>query len=78
MERCATQVILLWVRALGFGNASHSQKVGGMRVRPSGMSSLLRADFKMLKNTSIKGVNKEIWQFEWDTISGEHLGISVA
>ena len=28
------QVILVWVRALGVGNASHPQRLGGMRVRP--------------------------------------------
>jgi len=28
------QVILVWVRAPGVGNASHPQRLGGMRVRP--------------------------------------------
>jgi hypothetical protein len=28
------QVILVWVRAPGFGNASHPRRLGFMRVRP--------------------------------------------
>ncbi len=28
------QVILVWVRAPGVGNASHPRRLGGMRVRP--------------------------------------------
>ena len=28
------QVILVWVRAPGVGNASHPLRLGGMRVRP--------------------------------------------
>jgi len=28
------QVILVWARAPGVGNASHPRRLGGMRVRP--------------------------------------------
>ena len=28
----------------------------------------------MLKNTSIGGVSKEIFQFEWGVVAGQHLG----
>jgi hypothetical protein len=51
------QVILMWVRALGVGNASHPQRPGIMRVRPSAMPSSWRANSRMLKITSIKGVS---------------------
>jgi hypothetical protein len=47
------QVILLWVRAPGVGNASHSQGLGVMRVKPSAMRSSWREDSRMLENTSI-------------------------
>ena len=33
------QVFLVWVRALSVENASHPQKLEGMRVRPSPMST---------------------------------------
>ena len=49
-------VILVWVRALGVGNASHPWRLGGTRVRPWAIRSLWHVDFIMLKNTSIGGV----------------------
>ena len=51
------QVVLLWVRAAGVGNASHPQRLCGTRVRPSTMSSLWCVTSRMLKNTSIGGVS---------------------
>jgi hypothetical protein len=47
------QVILVWVRAPGVGNASHPRRLGVMRVRPSAMCSSWRKDSRMLRNTSI-------------------------
>jgi hypothetical protein len=43
------QMILVWVRAPGVGNASHPQGLRDMRVR-------IREDSEMLKNTSFGGV----------------------
>ena len=51
------QVILMRVRAPGIGNASHPQRLGITRVWASTMYSLWRANFRMLKNTSI-GVHR--------------------
>ena len=51
------QVILVWVRTLGVGNASHPPRLGFMRVRPWAMHSSWHEDFKMLKNTSFGGVS---------------------
>ena len=42
------------------------------------MSSLWRVNFRMLKNTSIRGVSKEIRQYEWGAIPGQRPGIEVA
>jgi hypothetical protein len=50
-------VIIVWVRALDVGNASHPRGLGVMRVRSWAMRSSWREDFIMLKNTSIGGVN---------------------
>ena len=54
------QVILVWLRALGRGNASHPQELGAIRVRPRALDSSWRLNFKMLKNTSIGGVSKKL------------------
>jgi hypothetical protein len=35
------------------------------------MHSLKYAELRMLKNTSIKGVRYEIWQFECDIVQGQ-------
>ena len=51
------QVILMWVRAPGVGNASHPRDLGVIRVRPSDMRSSWREDYKMFKNTSFGGVS---------------------
>lgn len=50
-------VILVWLRALDIGNTSHPHKLGIMEVRPCVMNSLLRLDFRMLKNTSTRGLS---------------------
>ena len=51
------QMILMWLRAPGIGNASHPQRLEGMRVRSSAMHSSWRVDSTMLKNTLIGGVS---------------------
>ena len=50
------QMILVWVRALGIENASHSQRLGVTRVRSRAMNSLWHPNFIMLKDFSIGGV----------------------
>jgi hypothetical protein len=60
-ETCGTvgeraQIILvMWGR--GVGNASHPQRLGVIRVSPWAMRTLWHEDFRMLKNTSIRGVS---------------------
>ena len=49
--------ILVWVRALGIGNAYHPWRLRFMRLKPWASNSLWRPDSKMLKNTSIGGVS---------------------
>ena len=51
------QVILVWVKATEVGNAFHQQRLGVMRVRPSGMNNVLCPNFRKLKNTLIGGVS---------------------
>jgi hypothetical protein len=51
------QVILVWVRAPGVGNASHPRRLGVMREKPWAMRSSWREDSRMLKNTSFGGVS---------------------
>jgi hypothetical protein len=51
------QMLLVWVRAPGVGNASHPWGLRVMRVRPWVMRSSWREDSKMLKNTSFGGVS---------------------
>jgi hypothetical protein len=51
------QVMLVWVRAPGVGNASHPRTLGVIKVRPWPMSSLWRSNFRILKNSPIRGVN---------------------
>jgi hypothetical protein len=51
------QLILVWVRAPGVGNASHPRRLGIMRKKPRTMRSSWREDFRMLKNTSFGGVS---------------------
>ena len=59
------QVILVWVRAPGVGNASHPQRLRVTRVRPRALHGSWRCDSRMPKNTSIGGVGKKLWSFEW-------------
>ena len=59
------QVILIWVMAPGVGSASYPRRLGVTRVRAWVIHSLWCADSRMLKNTSIRVVSTEIWQFEW-------------
>ena len=54
------QVILVWVRAPGHGNASHPQKLGVTRVRLRALNGSWRPDSKMLKNTSIRSMSKKL------------------
>ena len=51
------QVILVWVRALGVGNASHPRILRGTRIKPLAMCSLWHVDSRMLKITSIGGAS---------------------
>ena len=69
-ETCGTigeraQVILVWVRALGVGNASHPWRLGVTRARPRALDGSWHCDSIMPKNTSIRGVGKKLWGFEW-------------
>ena len=59
------QVILVSVRAPGVENASHSRRLGVMRVRPRALDGSWHCDSRMPKNTSIGGVGKKLWGFEW-------------
>ena len=54
------QVILVWVRAPGRGNASHPYELGVTRVRPRALDGSWRSDSRMLKNTSIGDVSKKL------------------
>ena len=49
------KVILVWVRTLDVGNASHPRRLGVMKIRPLALRSLWCGDSKVLKNTSIGG-----------------------
>jgi hypothetical protein len=51
------QVILVWVKAPGVGNATHLRGLGIMKVRPSATRSSWREDSRMLKNTLFGGVS---------------------
>ena len=59
------QLILVWVRALGVGNASHPWRLGVTRVRPRAVFGLWHPESTMLKNISIRVVSKKLWGFEW-------------
>ena len=61
------QVILVWVRAPGRWEHLHPRRLGVMRVRPRALHGSWCCDSKMPKNTSIRGVGKKLWSFEWDT-----------
>ena len=52
------QLILVWVRAPGCGNASHPQELGVTRIRPRALDGSWRSNSRMLKNTLIGGVSK--------------------
>ena len=54
------QVILVWVRAPGRGNASHPQELGVIRVRPRALDGSWCPDSRMPKNISIGGVSKKL------------------
>ena len=51
------QVILVWVKAPGVGNASHPQRLRNTKVRPSFMSRKWCVNATMFKNTLIKGMS---------------------
>ena len=53
------QVILVWMRAPGGGNASHPQELGVMRIRPRALDGSWHPDSRVLKNTSIRVVSKK-------------------
>ena len=72
------QVILVWVRAPGIGNASQPQGLGVMRVRLCVVHSSWREDSKMLKNTSFGGMSEEICEFEWGVVPGQRPETAVA
>ena len=59
------QVILVWMRASGVGNASHPQRLGVIRIKPRVLDGSWHCDSRMLKNTSIGGVGKKLWGIEW-------------
>ena len=59
------QVILMWVRAPDVGNASHPWRLRVTRVWPWVMCSSWREDYRMLKNTSIRGL-----AMRYDNLSG--------
>ena len=61
------QVILVWMRAGGVGNASHPRRLGVIRVRPRALDCSWRYDSRMPKNTSIRGVGKKLLDFKWGT-----------
>ena len=54
------QVILVWMRAPGRGNASHPQRLGVTRVKPRALDGSWHPDIRMLKNTSIGVVSKKL------------------
>ena len=54
------QVILVWVRASGRGNAPHPQELRVTRVRPRALDGSWHSDSRMLKNTLIGGVSKKL------------------
>ena len=62
------QVILVWVRARGVGNAFHLWRLGVTRIRPRALDGSWHCDSRMPKNTSIKGVGKKLWGLEWDCL----------
>lgn len=67
------QVILVWMRVPGVGNIYHPRKLGGMRVRPSSMSSLWHAIIECTRTPQSK-----VWQFEWGVIPEQHPRTSMA
>ena len=54
------QVILVWIKALGHGDASHPHELGVTRDRPRALDGLWHSGSRMLKNTSIGGVRKKL------------------
>ena len=58
-------MILVWMRALGIGNATDPRRLGVMRVRPRALDGSWHCDSRMPKNISIGGVGKKLWGFEW-------------
>jgi hypothetical protein len=51
------QMILVWVRVPGIGNASHPRGLEVKREMPWAMGSSWRENSKMLNNTSFGGVS---------------------
>ena len=64
------KVILMWVRALGHGNASYPQGLGFTTVRSKALDGSWCCNSRMPKNTSIGGVGKKLWGFEWGAAQG--------
>ena len=54
------QKILVWVKALGHGNASHPYELGVTRVRPIALDNSWHPYCRMCKNTSMGGVSKKL------------------
>jgi hypothetical protein len=51
------QVILVWVKVPGIGNASHPGRLGFMKVRLQKTRSSWREDYRIMKIISIRGVS---------------------
>jgi hypothetical protein len=51
------QVILVWVRAPGVGNASHPRRLKVMRAKSQVVRSSCRTILRLMKNTSFGGVS---------------------
>ena len=59
------QVILVWIRASGHWERLPPRRLGVTRIRPRALDGSWCCDSRLLKNTSIGGVNKKLWGFEW-------------
>ena len=59
------QVILVWVRAPGRWERLPPTETRSHKVRPRALHGSWRCDSRMPKNTSIGGVGKKLWSFEW-------------
>ena len=59
------QVILMWMRALGRWERLSPTKTRNHEVRPKTLHGSWHCDSRMSRNTSIGGVGKKLWDFEW-------------